>query len=394
MRLLTWFALVAVWVAAIGCAKNPYQMRREYQTKQADRLRPAELERGGSAWRAMRTLRVRLYADPAAARKEGMREDFEQRLARANQVLESALRLRLSLEELRDLPAQPDSADGEALLLALEKQDAGADVDLIVAVIGASPVVTLSFHDLGRARVLGKHIVLRTMDDLGELRALEGFDTLDVEERSRLYQQRKRHKETTCLLHELGHVLGALHTRDGLDLMHPTYDNAMSSFAQPNLDLMAFALDERVAEASARDEAALYQRIVDYLEQSDFNGWIDGERGSQLANLEQALQQGAAKPAATALANTAAASSAQPKQEDLSTLSEPDRTRYLGVDQAVSDKRTADALKAMDELARGYPDSFPVQQKACQLGMQLGLDRRRLKGYCDRMLKLSMQPSP
>ena len=46
------------------------------------------------------------------------------------------------------------------------------------------------------------------MDDAAELRTLtEGLDTLSVEDRSRLYQQRKRHKENAILLHEIGHAL-------------------------------------------------------------------------------------------------------------------------------------------------------------------------------------------
>jgi hypothetical protein len=392
MRRLVWLALVATSVVATGCAKNPYQMRQEYQAKQAEQLRPAELEHGSNTWRAIRTMRVRLYADAAAAKQGDMREDFEERLARANQVLESALRLRLVLEEVRDLPPQPNAENSDALLLAIEQLDPGADVDFVIALIGASPVVTLSFHDLGRARVLGKHIVLRSMDDPGELRALEGFDTLSVTERSRLYQQRKRHKETAVLLHEIGHALGALHTRDTLELMHATYDADMSSFAQPNLELMGYVVDKRAAEPSARYAAALLRRMADYLSASTWDGWVEDERKSQLASLERAYQSGTTEAEVVGPAEAAAPAAQQ--QEDLPGVSEADRARYLGLDRALQEQRLTEALQTVSELARAYPDSYPVQQKACQVGMQLGLDRRQLKGFCDRMLQLSMQPNP
>jgi hypothetical protein len=363
-------------------------MKKEFQAQQAAALRPAELDHGDGAWRALHTLHVRLYVDTTVAKKVGVRTDFEDRLARVNQVLEPALHLRLQLESVRDLPAQQQGADTGVLLTALEQLDDAKDVDFVVGLVGASPVVTLSFHDLGRARVLGKHIVVRTMDDAAELRAIAEFDTLSAEERSRLYQQRKRHKETAILLHELGHTLGALHTRDPLDLMHPEYDNHMQGFAQPNLDLMAYVVDERTADETQRDPELLVQRITNYLKHSDFQGWVEEERQSYLTELEAAATH------RKAAASAGAASQAQPPappSEDLSALSEADRARYLGIDKAWDEQRWKDVSDAITSLAQAYPDSFAVQQKACRVGMQLGLSYRSLKPFCDRMTALSMQ---
>ena len=377
-----------------GCAKNPYQMRKEFQTQQAERLRPAQLEHDSGGWRALRTMRVRLYADAALIRKESTRSEFAARIERANQVLASALRLRLVLEDMRELPAQRPDIDTEAALLALTQLDPGKDVDLVVAIIAASPVVTLSFHDLGCAQVLGNHLVLRTMDDVAELRALEGFDTLDPGERSRLYQQRKRHKETAIFLHELGHALGALHTRDPLELMHPSYDNDMQAFAPANVELMGYVVDDRIAQDGAHDNAALAQRLIDSVRRAETPSWIEAERQSYLAELERLL---AAKPASTGPGPSLAAAS-QPAppaapSEDLSALSEADRARYLGLEPALAAEHLEEVRATAAELAAAYPDSLPVQQKACQLGMQLGLSRREIKPYCDRMMKLSLQPA-
>src|SRR5262249_54795969 len=155
------------------------------------------LERGeeAGAWRAYRQLRVRAYADAAFEQREGhVREFADELIARANHVLESVLRARLVLADTRPLPDTVVKADLHATHAALLAFDRADDVDLVIAFVGASPVSTLSFHDLGIAGLLGQHIVLRAMDDAAELREFErGLDTLSVEQRSRLYQQRKRH---------------------------------------------------------------------------------------------------------------------------------------------------------------------------------------------------------
>ncbi|HMJ14087.1 MAG TPA: M12 family metallo-peptidase, partial [Polyangiaceae bacterium] len=242
------FGGVFVGLCALGCAKTPYQLKQEAQARQVAQLRPAQLEHDSSSWRALRSMRLRLYVR-SGGDLASQRSAFEERLERANQVFESAMRLRVVLEDVRELPAQqPIAIDTENALRELERLDPGQDVDFVVAIIAASPVVTLSFHELGRANVLGKHMVVRTMDDVAELRALEGFDTLDPNERSQLYQQRKRHKETAVLLHELGHLLGAVHTRDNLELMHPAHDNAMRGFAPANVELMDLVVQKRLRD--------------------------------------------------------------------------------------------------------------------------------------------------
>jgi hypothetical protein len=377
-----------------ACAKNPYQMRREFQEQQVRDLSPAALDHGDRAWHAVKTLRVRLYVDPAVAKKGNVKGDFEDRLARVNQVLEPALQLRLLLENVSDLPEQPAAADTGALLAAIEQLDAAKDVDLVVALVGASPVVTLSFHDLGRARVLGKHIVIRSMDDVAELQALEVLDTLSPDERSRLYQQRKRHKETAVLLHEIGHAFGAVHTTDALELMHASYDNNMQTFAPANAQLMGYAVDERLADESKRDPAALEQRLADFLKHAEYRGWVEDERREYVTALEDAAKKGASTPEAAASQRATQPAAPAAPEEDLSALSEADRARYRGIDQAWEEKRWQDVNDTIFALAKAYPDSFPVQQKACRVGMQLGLSYRALKPVCDRMTALSMtQPA-
>lgn len=369
--------------------KNEYEQRREFQLSQAKKYAPAELERNDRTWRAFRTLRVRVYADPTFAKREGnVRRSFEERIARANEVLEPALRIRLALADLRDLPSQPARPDLDAALEAVEQLDSGEDVDVVIGVIGAAPLATLSFHDLGRARVLGRHIVMRSMDDADELRALESFDTLETEERSRLYQQRKRHKEAAVLLHELGHTLGALHVRDRADLMHPHYDNAMRGFAGTNLQLMRLVLSERALPPDQQNFETLVAEIKTRLEQGEIAAFIEEERIEHLAALERALA-----PAATqATPNPAAAQAPTntPQAPDLSMLSPTDRELYGEIDALAAQGDRQKSYEGARDLAARYPDSYAVQHKACESAMQLGLPYQQFRPYCDRMAELSM----
>jgi len=388
---MRWGGWLLVGLFAIGCAKTPYQLKQDAQQRQVAQLRPAELEHDSSNWRALRSMRLRLYSS-SGSDLTGQRIAFEERLARANKVLESALRLRVVLEEVRELPArQSAGTDTDVALRELEQLDPGQDVDFVVAIIAASPIVTLSFHELGRARVLGKHMVLRTMDDVAELRALEGFDTLDPNERSQLYQQRKRHKETAVLLHELGHTLGAVHTRDNLELMHPAHDNAQRGFAPANVELMNLVVQARLADPDAGGDPELYRQLAAQLRQAEGRGWIEEERAQFLSAVEAGVKPNseAAQPTAAVAVATPAEAPAKP-EPDLSALSAPDRARFAALDQQTQQQQWPEAFGVASELAAAYPDSLPVQQKACELGMTLGVSRKTLKPICDRMMKLSI----
>jgi hypothetical protein len=392
-------ALVAVLGTALalacGCGhKNEYEMRREAQQAQAKTYVPASLEREDRSWRAFRRARVRLYVDPAYTRRDAnVRGHFAERLERANEVLEPALRLRLSLDELRELPKDAAAGDLDAALAAIARLDPGEDVDFVVVLIGAAPLATLSFHDLGRAHVLGRHIAMRSMDDADELRALATYDALDAEERSRLYQQRKRHKEAAVLLHEIGHTLGGLHVRDRADLMNAEYDQAMQRFAEANVDLMQRVLSWRAQPAGERDARALVTEIKERLEQSKWDGFVEEERAEYLANLDRALAGGATQTVATQTAAAQAAPQAPKDAPDLGALPEADRKLFADLD-ALAAARKYDELRAsMRDLAGRYPDCYAVQHKACELAMRFGASRRELSGYCDRMTTLAAQPT-
>ena len=256
-----WLVISLLCSSACAHQKSPYELKKEAQHAQLQRAAPAALgdDPDGEEWRAFKTLKARVYYDPAFAALEGNVESHvKERLHAVNDVLESAIHARVVIESVRALPENiPSQTELDVALAKLEAQDKGEDVDLVIGLIGALPVASFSFFELGRARVLGKHMVLRSMSSPEEIRALDTFDTVDPEARSRLYQQRKRHKEATTLLHEIGHSLAALHVSITDDLMHPSYEQKAQAFAPQNIELMKLALDERLRAAEDQDLRAL-----------------------------------------------------------------------------------------------------------------------------------------
>ena len=95
---------------------------------------------------------------------------------------------------------------------ALMAHDKGDDVDLVIGLVTPLSTFNPTFSALGRANVLGRHIVMRSTDAPEEMAAFEqALRKASAEARADLYQARLRHKETLLLLHEVGHILGAPH---------------------------------------------------------------------------------------------------------------------------------------------------------------------------------------
>jgi predicted Zn-dependent protease len=226
-------AMVALSLAALGCstAKSRKEVERDY----ARDLTPTGLLAESSTMTktlAPRALKIRLWADQEHRRSTvGWQIRAYHQIEAASQVLEEQLHARLEVIEARDWDHDSHLGTLNADLLALEAQDPGQDVDLVIGLVTALPVVTTSMHELGMARLSGRHLVLRAMDDLAEAQALaEALHTLGPEERERVYRLRLRHKEQALLLHELGHIFGAQHSESEASLMHPNYSQHMVAF--------------------------------------------------------------------------------------------------------------------------------------------------------------------
>jgi predicted Zn-dependent protease len=381
--------LVLLCLGACAHQKSPEELRRDAQRAQLQLSAPAELDDGDREWRSFKTLRTRFYYDPAFAQLEGdVQEHVTDRVHRVNEALKTALHTQLDVESVRALPtAPPGQVDLDATLIKLSEQDPGADVDLVIALVGALPIATFSFHDLGRAKVLGKHIAVRSMSNHAELRALDTFDALEPEERSRMYQQRKRHKEATVMLHEIGHSLGALHTTDANDIMHASYEHTMQTFSPHNVDLMQLALDERLRSAEDQDLQVLATAMKNRVLAAPAELFLERERSEHLAMLEAVIAPAAAPKTARASTPRSAAS------RDVSALSDEDKKRIADVDAKHASGDSHGAYKGLSELADKYPHSHFLQHEACDAGMKLRKSFKEIRAYCDRVAAAVAAPA-
>ena len=392
MSKLRWVLLGLAAFALASCSyQNPYLAKRRWQQQQARNLKPAELEQApGTAWRRTTALKIRIYRDAAYANHQtNLRQHLQELIEHANEVLQVNVSIRLQLEEVRELPNEVVSTDLRQVIEQLHALDQGDGVEFVLALVGQNPIMTYSFHELGMARWLGKHLAMRSMDDAQELQQLtEGLDTLSVEQRAQLYAQRKQHKQTAVLLHEIGHALGAMHTRDPDDLMHPNYRHSVSGFAEPNLAIMGYTLEERTAEPDQRDPATLAKRLKTYLTQSQWQGWVDGEREDRLKVLSEALDQATAARQAAVLAGQEARPTPQAPVEDLTGLTPEDREKYQAIEVHRREQRVKEAYALVTELADRYPEIYAVQQKACELGMAFRVQPQFIVRYCGKMSEL------
>lgn len=207
-------------------------------------------------------------------------------IQRASLVWVARYGVALEPVEIRGWSSPSANSSLSLALDALEAEGSADDVDLVVGMVGPLSIFTASMHHLGIARVLGKHLVLRGLDDPAEVDAFRGaFGRLSDEERERVYLQRLQHKELAVLLHELGHAFGALHISDPKSLMMTHWDAQMAHFDPSSDALIRASLEHRGAAQAQR------QALLKVLDEDRANRWWSKDK----AHLRSIL--GAGQPA-------------------------------------------------------------------------------------------------
>jgi hypothetical protein len=288
-------------------------------------------------------------------------------------VLEASLGLHLEVEATKTWSLDADD-NLEAALTALCRDDPGDDVDIVVGLIGALPHPTEALHEVGYAEVLGKHLVVRAASRLGEHDAYDrALPELSDDERDRVVRARRRHRAEAVFLHELGHVLGALHEVDVASLMHPAYDEKMNGFGTDAIVLMRLALDEG-------DRRAVAQAQLDYLRSAKTSSWAPGEREAALANLqEMAAPARSAEPTAPV----------PPSTEAPIELRGADRDRFLRAMQMFRAGAAPAAYETARPLFAAYPETYAVQDLRCQLATVRWLEKDAMLAECAASTRLA-----
>jgi hypothetical protein len=301
------------------------------------------------------------------------RRQTDDLVADSDRVLGASLGLHLEVEETKPWSLDADEHLDSALA-ALRRDDPGDDVDGVVGLIGALPRPTESLHEVGYAEVLGKHLVVRAASRLGEHDAVDRAPTeLSDDERDRVVRARRRHRAEAVFLHELGHVLGALHEADVTSLMHPAYDEKMNAFGDDAVILMRLALDEA-------DRPAVVRAQLAYLRAAKTSAWAPGERDLAITRLEA---MSAPAPASSEPVYTPPVPAGPPEFQP------GDRDRLARALQ----KFQAGAVPAAYDLARplftAYPDTYAVQDLRCRLATVRWLDKDALLAECAPSTRLA-----
>jgi hypothetical protein len=199
----------------------------------------------------VRVLRFRFWAD-ADFRAVTPRWRIKVRawLGELGRVIGPTLAVTFEADRLDEWTRERPLAALDVALDELAAKDRGADVDFVVGLVSALPLVANAQHHIGQGRIGGKHLVMRGMGNAEDARALYQMlpkaEPRTVEE---LYARRLLHKELSVFLHEWAHTLGVEHAPQPSDIMSPVYSPKASIFSLAALELMDAAIARRKTPA-------------------------------------------------------------------------------------------------------------------------------------------------
>ncbi len=349
-----WGVLLLLILGSAGCVKRPVDYEREYaKTLVPKRLAGSTSAPGGGP---RRTLRVRVYAD-ADYRTQVLRWDrgIEAQLRRASSVVEGSLGVVFEVDSAKQWDRPGSSENLDVALNQLEALDPGEDVDLVIGLVSALPIFSASHHELGRARMFGRHCVLRGMENPQEHQNLMAvFKHLPDAERDELYRERKLHKETSVLLHEWAHTLGAFHVQDSRWMMHSGYELSQADFAPQTLGLLGLSL-RHVPRARRSSEAQQdwARELKAMLSATVWPDWEGPDKAWVLQWTEHVL-----------------AGQVPLGPERATPLTPADARRLDEVLALDKEGRVEVAAQQLEPLARRYPLDERVQVMACYLAVR------------------------
>jgi tetratricopeptide (TPR) repeat protein len=359
--------------AVMGCRMAD---RARSERRHAIDMLPAALRATPTDGGSMGRLRVRVYADSDyRAQNPDHQAKIRLQMERASRLLEPTIGARLEVVQIR--PWERAGSDRHTLQDALEQLeglDPAQDVDLVVGMASALSRLTVDLHELGRARLLGQHLVVRGLNDAAEVRAFEqAFRTLSRQQRQTLYSRRKRHKEQVILLHEVAHALGGLHVTGEHDILNPRYDHKIASFARGNAMLMRAVARARLARGPGAAERE-WARALSFLRGNTNMRWNEDEK-AQMISLMGGLAQGAQEDEAPG--DTLGAS-----------VRTSDRERFRAAERLYATGRAHDAWEELEPLVDFYPDEPAINRLACRVATAAGRDKSAVAARCARALEV------
>ena len=322
-----------------------------------------------------RIARVRVLADEDfRAQHVHWKREVQEQLDDANQLLAPALGIELEAIAVEPWASRSASRSLEALLGELEAKDSGDDVAWVIGMVSSTSIVAMGFDQLGVARPLGRHVILRGFADAQERKEFEkGLPSLSVAEREWLFDARRQHKLTALLVHELGHTLGAPHETDAGWVMNPTYSFAMATLSDQSRKLMALALEGWLAQPH-EPLGTMAGRLLTFLDQNPWGGWREDDTDALRATLQQLVTEAPAGPAARDDLGVPAAAYQQ----------------FSAARILAQRGKHAEALAELEALIAAYPSAPDLRLAVCEVTLAKdGATAPAAIAACDRALEVS-----
>lgn len=349
MRTTAFVVLLAALTACGSAAKTA-------QRRELNRAMPYGLETAQPWTNDPRALKVRIWVDADfRAQNVQWKRQLEEQVDEANQFLEPALGIRLDVVAYRSWEARSGDRSVSEILRSLEAQDPGDDVTWVIGYGSSLSNVSTSFDQIGMARLLGKHLVVRGYADVSERQAfIRAFPDTSKEEREIVHQARRRHKQTVVLIHELMHTLGGIHELDEGWLMHTSYNIEMRQLSDRSRELAQMVIDERLKPAVEQNLRQLASRMIGYLDANPWGGWDPDDKQRISVFLRATMDSNPGRPGTDVAATDIPV---PPEVYD----------QFQRAQRLAAQGKSAEALAELEALVAAYPSTAELRQAICEV---------------------------
>ncbi len=328
---------------------------KKLQRHELRRATPLPLETTVPWAKDPRVMKVRVWVDEDfRAQNVRWRAQLEEQLDDANQFLVPALGLRLDVIAFEPWDVRSADRSVTEVLESLEARDPGDDVGWVIGYVSSLSNVSSSFDQIGMARPLGRHVVVRGYADAGERTMFaQAYPDTSGDEREVVHQARRRHKQTVVLIHELVHTLGGIHELDAAWIMHAAYAVEMRMLSDRCLELAQIVLDERLKPATEQNLRELAGRMVGYLDATAWGGWDNDEKQQALVHLRATMNSAPVGGGGMAAPDIPVPPAAYDQFKRAQSLARQGKS--------------AEALAELDALVAAYPATAEIRQAICEV---------------------------
>jgi predicted Zn-dependent protease len=356
---------------AVACGGGQIQ-ERKVAAKDVAKVGPATLEATKPREGDPREAKIRVWVDAGVRALPGWKEDLNDQIDYASQLLTPLLGVRLKIEGFKDWNRTGDPRDA---LKELASTDDGKDVIWVIGYVTPGDKASKAMSELGDAQLLGKHIIVRGWAEKPETDALaSSLPDLGEALRKEVMSAHKRHKQSVVLLHFLARTLGAVAEQDPTWIGNPSYSPKQASFADRTRDLMQTAVDRMLSEDATADIA---KELLEKISRENWGGWLPGDRDeitSQLTAIVNAGKQGEAAA-----------------DVPVAALEQFERIKVLARKGDMQN-----ALAELENLLVAYPGNAAIYELKCELLLaKPGVKDKTTRAACARVSELAPgEPSP